>query len=79
MYDKKTLLLAQVLITFMMATSVSGIMSVLALGPTLEWLQAWPRLMATAWPIAFVLTMFVSKIGFGLAARICGRKPVAGE
>lgn len=79
MYDKKTLLLAQVFITFMMAASMSGIMSLLVLGPTSQWLHAWPGQFATAWPIAFVLTMFTSKIGFGLAVRICGRNAIAGE
>ncbi len=79
MYDKKTLLLAQVFITFMMAASMSGIMSLLALGPTSQWLHAWPGQFAMAWPIAFVLTMVVSRLGFGLAVRIRGRKPIAGE
>lgn len=79
MYDKKTLLLAQVLITFMMAASMSGIMSLLVLGPTAQWLHAWPGQFVMAWPIAFVLTLFVSRLGFGLAVRICGRKPIASE
>lgn len=79
MLDKKTLLLAQVLITFMMALSMSGIMSLIAMGPTAEWLRAWPWQFITAWPIAFVLTMFVSRIAFGLAVLICGKKPVAAE
>ena len=79
MYDKKTLLLAQVFITFMMAASMSGIMSLLALGPTSQWLHVWPRQFAIAWPIAFVLTMVVSRLGFGLAVRICARKRVAGD
>ena len=79
MYDKKTLLLAQVFITFRMAASMSGLMSLLALGPTSQWLHAWPGQFAMAWPIAFVLTMVVSRLGFGLAVRIRGRKPIAGE
>jgi len=79
MYDKKTLLLAQVFITFMMAASMSGIMSLLALGPTSQWLHAWPGQFAMAWPIAFVLTLFVSRAGFGLAVRICGKKRVGAE
>ena len=79
MLDKKTLMLAQIFMTFMMAFSMSGIMSLIALGPTAEWLHVWPRQFAMAWPIAFVLTMFVSRIGFGLAVRIRGRKPILGE
>lgn len=70
MPDRKTLLLAQVLITFMMAASMSGIMSMIALGPTAEWLHAWPRQFLIAWPIAFVLTLVVSRIAFGIAGRV---------
>jgi len=36
MLDKKTLRLAQLFITFMMAGLMSGIMSLFALGPTAE-------------------------------------------
>lgn len=74
MPDKKTLLLAQVLITFMMAASMSGLMSMIALGPTTEWLHAWPRQFLIAWPIAFVLTLVVSRIAFGIAGRVMGRR-----
>lgn len=76
MPDKKTLLLAQVFITFMMASSMSGIMSLIALGPTQEWLHAWPGQFVIAWPIAFCLTMFTSKMGIGLAIRLRGKRPV---
>lgn len=76
MLDKKTLLLAQLFITFMMAGLMSGIMSLFALGPTAEWLAAWPRQFALAWPIAFVLTLFTSRAGIGLAVKIMGRKPI---
>lgn len=40
MPDKRTLLLAHLLFTFMMAVSMSGIMSMIAMGPTAEWLHA---------------------------------------
>lgn len=79
MLEKKTLLLAQVLITFMMAGLMSGIMSLIALGPTAEWLAAWPRQFALAWPIAFFLTLFTGRIGVGLAVRILGGKSITGE
>jgi hypothetical protein len=75
MNDRKPLLLAQLLITFMMAASMSGIMSLIAMGPTLEWLHAWPRQFIIAWPIAFVLTLFVSRIAFGIAYRVFGKRP----
>ncbi|WP_416798061.1 DUF2798 domain-containing protein [Ciceribacter azotifigens] len=70
MIDRPTLLLAQLLITLMMALSMSGIMSLIALGPTAEWLRIWPRQFIIAWPIAFVLTLFVSRLGFYLAHRL---------
>lgn len=57
MMNKKTILISQLLMTFMMAASMSGIMSLIAMGPTAEWLVAWPGQFASAWPIAFVLTM----------------------
>lgn len=70
MQDKKTLLVAQAMITMMMAFSMSGIMSLIALGPTTHWLQEWPRAFITAWPIAFVLTLFVGPLGFRIAGMI---------
>jgi hypothetical protein len=71
--DRKTLLLAQVLITFMMALSMSGIMSLIALGPTAHWISVWPKQFLIAWPIAFVLTLFISKFAFALAFAIMGK------
>jgi hypothetical protein len=70
MTTKRTLLIAQVLITLMMATLMSGIMSMIALGPTELWLRVWPRQIIIAWPIAFCLTLVVSRVGFNLARRI---------
>lgn len=70
MTDKPTLLLSQLLITLMMAFSMSGIMSLIALGPCAEWLRIWPRQFIIAWPIAFVLTLFISRLGFFLAHRL---------
>ena len=72
MTNRKTLLLAQALITLIMAASMSGIMSLIALGPTAEWLEAWPRQFVMAWPIAFVLTLFVSRLAFAIAIRVTG-------
>ncbi|MFZ2101523.1 MAG: DUF2798 domain-containing protein [Oricola sp.] len=77
MTDKKTLLLAQILITLMMASSMSGIMSLIAIGPTAEWLHAWPKQFIIAWPIAFCLTMVTSRIAFAAAIRLTGRKPAS--
>lgn len=76
MTSRKTMLVAQILITFMMALSMSGLMSLLALGPTAQWLASWPRQFIMGWPIAFVLTLFVGPFAFKLAGRLTG-KPAA--
>jgi len=68
--DKKTLLIAQVLMTFMMALLMSGIMSAIALGPGRAWLSVWMKQFIMAWPIAFVLTLGVARVAFPLAARL---------
>jgi len=68
--DKKTLLLGQVFITFMMALSMSGIMGLVYTGPTMAWLSAWPGQFAIAWPIAFIMTQLTSRAGFALARRL---------
>ena len=65
---KKTMIITQVIMTFMMATAMSGIMSLIALGPTALWLSLWPKTALIAWPIAFVL----GAIAFPLSARIAG-------
>ncbi len=70
MSDKKTLLIAQLLMTFMMAFLMSGIMSMIQLGATATWLQVWPQQFIIAWPIAFCLTLVVSKIAFGVAHKL---------
>lgn len=75
MKNPRIILLAQLLITFMMAASMSGIMSSIALGPTVEWLHDWPREFIVAWPIAFVLSLLTSRIAFGIAHRVFGRQP----
>lgn len=73
MMDKKTLLLAQVFITLMMAASMSGIMSLLAVGPSAGWPLIWAKEFAIAWPIAFCLTFVASRIAFAMARRITRR------
>ena len=55
--DKRTILISQLLMTFMMALSMSAIMLLIAVGPTAAWLEAWPKQFLIAWPIAFILTM----------------------
>ncbi|MFY0618774.1 DUF2798 domain-containing protein [Shimia sp.] len=66
--EKKTMFLTQVIMTFLMATGMSGIMSLIALGPTALWLSVWPKTALIAFPIAFVM----GAIAFPLSARIAG-------
>lgn len=68
--DKKTLLIAQILLTFLMALSMSGIMSALQLGLTKEWLDVWPEQFLIAWPIAFIMTQGATRIAFPVAMRL---------
>lgn len=70
MPSKHTLLIARILITLMMAFSMSGIMGFFALGPTAEWLASWPKSFIIAWPIAFCLTLPVGKIAFAISGRL---------
>jgi hypothetical protein len=74
MSNKHTLLIAQVLITLMMAFSMSGIMGLIALGPTPEWLASWPNSFIIAWPIAFCLTLPFGKIAFAISGRLTAAK-----
>lgn len=68
--DKRTAIISQVVMTFMMALTMSGIMSLMALGPTAAWLQAWPVQFLIAWPIAFALTMVAWPLSMALTRRI---------
>ena len=54
--DKRTIIISQILMTGMMALSMSAIMLLIAVGPTAAWLEIWPMQFITAWPIAFVMT-----------------------
>ena len=65
---KRFALLAQVFMTFMMAASMSGLMSLFHSGPTMEWLRGWPLQLVIAWPIAFCLTM----VCWPLAVKLAG-------
>jgi hypothetical protein len=78
MPNKKTLIVAQLLITLMMAFSMSGIMSLIALGPTLFWFHTWMQTFIMAWPIAFCLSIPVGKIAFALSGKLtASRQPEA--
>lgn len=70
MQDRKIIIVAQLFISAMMAFLMTGIFGALNLGLTREWLAHWPESFFTAWPIAFVLSMIVSPIAFGLSWRV---------
>lgn len=70
MTGTKTILLAQALISFMMALLMTGLFNLLALGPSVEWLNSWSHDFIMAWPVAFCLSLIVSKIAFGIAGRL---------
>lgn len=65
---KKTQFVLQLLMTFMMAISMSAIMGFINAGPS--FLPHWPISFITAWPIAFIMTQIVSPIAFKLAFMI---------
>ena len=68
--NKKRALLTQVIMTFIMAATMSGIMGLIFTGPSMHWLTGWPRQFLIAWPIAFVLTMAAWPASMALSGRI---------
>jgi hypothetical protein len=54
--------------TFMMAFIMSGIMGFISAGP--QFLPHWPLTFITAWPIALIVTQFVTPLAFRIAMRI---------
>ena len=72
--SKSFILLSQVFMTFMMAASMSGIMSLFHAGLTLEWLKDWPLQLLIAWPIAFCLTMVAWPAAMTMAGAVLRAK-----
>lgn len=70
MQSKKTLILAQVFISAMMAFMMSGIFSFAHFGLTSEWLVRWSQTFIIAWPLAFVLSLGVGPLSFYLANKL---------
>lgn len=70
----RTIIIAQLLISFKMAFLMTGIFSFLPMGLTLEWLKAWAEHFIVAWAIAFVLSLFVSRSSFSIAMRLTQKK-----
>jgi len=73
MTDKKTIIIAQLLISGMMAALMTGFFGFLHLGPTSLWLYEWRNSFAIAWPVAFVLSTVVGWISFKIACKITGK------
>lgn len=56
---------------------MTGIFSFIPMGLSLEWLKTWAEHFIVAWPIAFVLSLFVSRSSFSLAMRLTRDKPAS--
>jgi len=70
MHKTKTILIAQFLISLMMAFLMTGIFSFIDLGFNYQWLIIWAQHFIIAWPIAFSLSLVVSKLSFSIALRV---------
>ena len=68
MHSKKTLLIAQLLISAMMAFLMTGYASALSDGLVPGFVTLWLTRFVTAWPVAFVLSLLVGPLAFRLAA-----------
>ena len=70
MTSPKTIILAQIFISLAMAFLMTGIFCFIGHGPSVAWLEDWAKAFVTAWPMAFVLSMVVSRYAFKLAFRL---------
>lgn len=68
--NKKTIIIAQILISFLMALSMIGIFTFAQLGFSFEAVEQWLSRFIIAWPIAFTLSIPISKLSFKLANKI---------
>ena len=68
MLPKKTTLVLQLAMTFMMALTMSLTIGLIHGG--LDFLQQWPITFITAWPIAFIYTRIINPIAFKIAFKI---------
>jgi len=70
MHQKKTVILAQILISGMMAFCMTGTFSFLQEGATYEWIGIWARTFIAAWPIAFAFSMVISPVAFMISTKL---------
>lgn len=68
MLPKKTTLVMQIAMTFMMALTMSLTIGLIQVGPS--FLSHWPQTFIVAWPIAFIYTRIINPIAFKIAFRI---------
>lgn len=73
MTDTKTILVAQILISDMMAFLMTGFFGFLHFGLGSAWLAEWAKAFVVAWPVAFCLSLIVGKLSFKIAGRITGQ------
>ncbi|MGQ3214518.1 MAG: DUF2798 domain-containing protein [Shinella sp.] len=73
MNDPRAIIVAQFFISGMMAFLMTGFFSILHLGMTGHAVSQWSSAFVIAWPVAFVLSLGVGKMGFAIAYRITAR------
>nr|WP_245307670.1 DUF2798 domain-containing protein [Rhizobium altiplani] len=67
MHDTKTIIVAQLFISGMMAFLMTGFFGFIHATSILAWLAEWANAFVIAWPVAFVLSLGVGRLGFKLA------------
>lgn len=76
MLPKKTTLVLQLSMTFMMALVMSGSLGFITAGP--EFLSHWPQMFIIAWPLAFIWTRIINPIAFKIAFKVAPPHKQAG-
>lgn len=72
--NKKTIIIAQILISFLMALSMTGIFTFFQFGFSFNIIGEWLSRFIIAWPIAFILSIPIGKLSFKLANKISNLK-----
>ncbi|MDD9339582.1 MAG: DUF2798 domain-containing protein [Providencia heimbachae] len=72
--DKRTIILTQIIMTCLMASSMSGIMLFISIGFIPDFFTVWSKQFIIAWPIAFIMTNLMWPIASKLAFLICSSK-----
>ena len=71
--DARTGIIFGILLSGVMFFVFSGFMPLVALGPTVEWVQTWAVGFAIAWPTSFVLVAALRNPLMLLASRLAQR------